>query len=96
MSDESKSVRSIEVDGVQMRVDTARLEDVRFTYALGKVSADETPDEEKLVWYARMLDALFGDDAYRIMCEVAGDGMLTADAWSGFYMRVLKEVGRKN
>ena len=95
MADES-TVRSIEVDGIAMEIDTARLEDVRFTYALGKVSAKETPDAEKLVWYARMLDALFGPDAYGIMCKVADGGVLDAARWNDFYTKVLEEVGRKN
>ena len=96
MAAESETIKNIEVDGIALEVDTSRLEDVRFTYALGKVSAGETPDAEKLVWYARMLDALFGDKAYGIMCEVAGDGALTAGAWSDFYMKVLEAVGQKN
>lgn len=96
MAAKSKTIKNIEVDGIALAVDTARLEDVRFTYALGKVSAEETPDAEKLVWYSRMLDALFGADAYSVMCKVAGDGTLTADAWSDFYMKVLEEVGQKN
>lgn len=96
MAAKSKTVRNIEVDGIKLIVDTARLEDVRFTYALGKVSADETPEGEKLVWYARMLDSLFGDDAYSIMCKVAGDGALTSADWNDFYMKVLEEVGQKN
>ena len=95
MADES-NIRNITVDGVEMEIDTARLEDVRFTYALGKVSAEETPDAEKLVWYSRMLDALFGPKAYGIMCEVAGGETLSAERWNDFYMKVLEEVGRKN
>lgn len=88
--------REVEVRGVRVRVRLADLEDVRFTYALGKVADDAVDDAEKLTWYARMLDVLFGGEAYSIMCRLADDGPLDAAAWSDFYMGVLEAVGAKN
>lgn len=96
MAAKSKTVKTVEVDGIKLDIDIARIEDVRFTYALGKVTADETPEGEKLVWFMRMLDSLFGPEAYGIMCELAGDGTLGPDKWNDFYMKVLEEVGQKN
>jgi len=92
----ASKTKTVTVDGVTLHIDLERLEDVRFTYALGKVSAKETPDAEKLTWYARMLDALFGDDAYQVMCDVAGGETLTAEKWNDFYSKVLEAVGQKN
>ena len=61
MAASKKTIKKIQVDGIDLTIDTERLVDVRFTYALGKVTAEETPDAEKLVWYMRMLDTLFGN-----------------------------------
>lgn len=92
------TVRTVEVDGITLDVDVSRFEDPRFTYALGKV-ADETLDEFARLTYAnRMLDTLFGDDTYRVMCELAAahGGRLDVDTWQGFYVRVMGAVGSKN
>ena len=96
MAASKKTIKKIQVNGIDLAIDTERLVDVRFTYALGKVTAEETPDAEKLVWYMRMRDTLFGNDAYGIMNKLAGDDVLTADEWNDFYMKVLEEVGQKN
>lgn len=96
MAAKAKTVRTVTVDGITLDVDIARLEDPRFSYAIGKSADDTLSDGEKLVWYNRMLDMLYGDDAYNIMCQLADGGLLTIDRWSEFFTATLEAVGEKN
>lgn len=96
MAAKKDTIRTIDVDGVTLDIDLAKLEDMRFTYALGKVSDDETPDAKKLIWYVRMLDLLLGDKAYSVMNQLAGEGTITVSEWSDFYLKVFEAVELKN
>ena len=97
MPAQKKTTRTVEVDGVSVEVDTRRLNDVRFTYFLGKVTSSHASEEERMAAYSGMLDVLF-DDPYKIMCDLAKPrgGHLDADAFNAFFMKVIEELGAKN
>ena len=97
MTEKEGTVRTVEVDGITLDIDTRKLLDPRFTYAIGKASDKRTPDGEKLTWYTRMLDMLFGDGAYDVMCELADEGgVVDAEKWESFYGSVLEKLGAGN
>jgi hypothetical protein len=98
MAEEKDSIRRVEVDGIELLVDLERFEDPRFTYALGKLTDDTVNAFNRLKWADKMLDTLFGDDTYRIMCELAekNGGSLTLERWKEFYGDVMEAVSAKN
>ncbi|HAM15343.1 MAG TPA: hypothetical protein DCP91_05705 [Eggerthellaceae bacterium] len=98
MAAENPSIKHVEVDGIEMAIDLERFEDPRFTYALGKLSDETVNSFEKLKFASKMLDTLFGDDTYRIMCELAdkNGGKLNEEQWKDFYARVMESVSAKN
>ena len=90
-------IRHITVEGIELDVDTRKLLDPRFTYALAKVSDDRVGASDKLVWYMRMLDMVFGDDTYGIMCELQGeDGVISEERWNAFFLGAMEALGEKN
>lgn len=98
MAETNDAIREVEVQGIEMTIDLERFEDPRFTYALGKVSDDAINAFEKLKWANRILDTLFGDDSYRIMCELAerNGGKLSEEQWKDFYAEVMEAANAKN
>lgn len=88
-----------DVMGVHVEVDERALTDVRFTFAIGKATDKKVKDEQKLVWYSRMMELLFGEDgAYDAMCGLAeaNDGYVSVDVYNNFFSEVLEAVGAKN
>lgn len=87
-----------DVMGIHVEIDERALTDVRFTYAIGKATDKKVSDEDKLVWYQRMMDLLFGGDAYETMCDLAdaNDGYIPVETYNDFFAQVLEAVNAKN
>ena len=96
MAESNGTVKHIEVDGIEMDVDLKRFEDPRFAYALGKMVDETVSATDRMKYASSMLDTLFGDDTYRIMCELADGGVLSLDRWNAFYSDVMDAVKAKN
>ncbi len=98
MAAKKSSAKNVEVQGIKLSIDLERFEDPRFAYALGKISDDALNSFEKLKWVNRLQDTLFGDDAYRVMCELAdkNGGKLSEEQWKDFYAQVMEAVAAKN
>ncbi len=88
----------VESSGITCEVDKARLADQRFMHCLSKVSDPQVPENEKLVWYSRMLDVALGGDAYGVMCMLAdaNGGTCGMETFGAFFNDVLEQVGAKN
>lgn len=88
---------SVEAGGIKVEVDKRRLNDARLLYAMGKVTDTSLPDDEKLVWYSRMMEAIF-DDTYKVMCDLAAvnDGIIEVETYNAFFTEVMEAVSAKN
>ena len=88
----------VEACGIEVEVDVTKLNDARFMLAISKVSDDKVPAEKRLVWYSRMLDMMFDDDAYGVMCDLAdaNGGTVDNDMFAEFLKQVMEAVGAKN
>jgi hypothetical protein len=98
MAAENPNIKHIDVQGIALDVDMAKLNDPRFTYVIGKLTDETLNDVEKLPWVNRWFDTLLGANAYKVMCEVADNngGTLTAEQWNDFFGDVLEAVNAKN
>lgn len=98
MASENPSIKHVEVQGVRIDVDMDKLQDPRFSYVVGKLTDNSLNNVEKLPWINRWFDTLLGDDAYKVMCEVADQhgGKLTVPQWNDFFGDVLEAVNAKN
>ena len=84
--------------GVTVEVDVSAFEDVRFMTAMARLSDETVPEDEKMVWYARALEVIFGGKTYAVQCDLAKahDGRLTHDDFSAFFSELMEEVASKN
>ncbi len=98
MAAKNPKVKHIEVQGIKIDVDVAKLNDPRFSYVIGKLTDDSLNEVEKLPWVNRWFDTLLGDNAYKVMCQVADNngGTLTVEQWNDFFGDVLEAVNAKN
>lgn len=88
----------IEIDGISVPCDPARLADMRFILMLGDLDDEALPDGEKLPVMARLMRYLLGGERDRIMDELAkaNGGELDAPTFSKWLTAYLKEAGAKN
>ena len=98
MAAKNPNVKHVEIQGIKLDVDMDKLADPRFSYIIGKMTDSELNDVEKLPWVNRWFDMLLGDNAYRVMCEVAdkNGGKLSIAEWNDFFGDVLEAVNAKN
>lgn len=98
MAAKNPSVKHIKVQGIELDVDMEKLNDPRFSYVIGKLTDDELNEVEKLPWVNRWFDTLLGDNAYKVMCQVADNngGKLSPEQWNDFFGDVLEAVNAKN
>lgn len=96
--EESSSIVKVNACGVSVEVDKSRMADVRFSFAMGALSDATKPLDEKLVWYGRALDILFGGEVYEVMTKLAdaNGGELSMDTWQKFYAAILEQCAEKN
>ena len=93
----TKKAVTVEAGGIKVEVDKRKLNDARLLYAMGKVSDPSLPDEEKLVWYSRMMESVF-DDTYKVMCDLAAvnDGIVEVETYNAFFTDVMEAMSAKN
>ena len=92
-------MESVEVNGVKVEFDKAKLADPRFITLLGDMDDDSLDFGEKAVSQSRILRFVFGRaQRDRIMDELAakGDGDLSNDAFSAWWVEFLKAANAKN
>ncbi len=89
---------TVDSHGITCSVDKERLADQRFMYCLSKVSDEMVSEQDKLLWYTRMLDTLFGDMSYAIMCDLAdhNGGSCSIEFFNEFFGDVLEQAQAKN
>jgi hypothetical protein len=98
MAVKNPNIKHIKVQGIELDVDMEKLNDPRFSYVIGKLTDDELNEVEKLPWVNRWFDTLLGDNAYKVMCQVADSngGKLSPEQWNDFFGDVLEAVNAKN
>lgn len=89
---------TIESHGVTAQLEPERFDDPRFVYAISKLSSERTPEQDKMGYYADMLDMVFGDRTLTVMDELAAanGGALDTDLFNAFFIDVMGQVGAKN
>ena len=88
----------VKAGGVNVEVDKGAFEDVRFMTAMARLSDETVPENEKMVWYARALEVIFGGNTYAIQCNLANahSGRLTQEDFSEFFSELMEQVASKN
>ena len=88
----------VKAGGVNVEVDKGAFEDVRFMTAMARLSDETVPENEKMVWYARALEVIFGGNTYAIQCDLAKahNGRLTQEYFSEFFSELMEQVASKN
>ena len=88
----------VKAGGVNVEVDKGAFEDVRFMTAMARLSDETVPENEKMVWYARALEVIFGGNTYAIQCNLANahGGRLTQEDFSEFFSELMEQVASKN
>ena len=88
----------VKAGGVSVEVDKGAFEDVRFMTAMARLSDETVPENEKMVWYARALEVIFGGNTYAIQCDLAKahNGRLTQEDFSEFFSELMEQVASKN
>lgn len=91
MATKAKSV-AVEVDGVNLTIDSAALEDIETLDMLDEVSGGNVLKVKKL------MVSVFGDDGWGAVKEhlADGNGRVNAGDAAEFFGRVLEEYGAKN
>lgn len=95
MAEKNPEIKTIEACGVKVDIDLSNFADVRVAVAMAHVSDDTLAQGEKLIWYSRALDVIFGGDTYRIQTDLANanGGKLTEDVFSEFFKAVMESGG---
>lgn len=97
MTQAKPKIKKIEVDGVGFEYDESKLDDVRVVFAIGKLSDEKVGDDDKMMWYTRLMDLLFVSP-YEVMCDLAeaNGGKLTIGDYNSFFFAALGEMQAKN
>ena len=96
MAMENPNIIKVDACGVSVKVDKSAFEDVRYVMAMGAVSDESKSESEKLIWYTRALDVLFGGKAYGIMNQlaIANGGKLDEPTWEKFFKAVMESASK--
>ena len=93
----ARKPKELTIDGISFEYDESRLDDVRVVFAIGKLSDDTVGDEEKMKWYVRLMEMLFGDP-FKVMNDLAEKhgGKVTLDDYNEFFFKMLEGMNAKN
>ena len=88
----------VESCGVSVDINKGVFNDVRYMTAMAAVSDESRTETERLVWYVRALDLLFGGDAYKVQNQLANanGGKLDEETFNTFYREIMEQVAAKN
>ena len=84
-------INKVKVDGVEVSISKARLEDIETIEAMSDIQAGDA------LAIIPLFRKLFGDDYTRIKTELKGDNeTLSIEKMSEWFGAVLEELGAKN
>ncbi len=84
-------INKVKVDGVEVLISKARLEDIETIEAMSDIQAGDA------LAIIPLFRKLFGDDYTRIKTELKGDDeTLSIEKMSEWFSAVLEELGAKN